>query len=129
MIPLCREQGIGIIPWSPMARGFLAGNRSRDKSGDTTRSKSDAFAHQLYYSDSDWQVLDAVLAVADRYGKTPAQIALAWMLKKPEITAPIIGASKMNHLDQAIEALDIQLTQDDIRELEAPYQPHPILGH
>ena len=129
MIPLCRDQGVGIIPWSPMARGFLAGNRSRDKSGETTRSKSDAFAHELYYSESDWQVLDAVLAVADRYGKTPAQIALAWMLNKPEVTAPIIGASKMPHLDQAIGALEITLSADDIQELEAPYRPHPVLGH
>jgi aryl-alcohol dehydrogenase (NADP+) len=129
MIPLCQEQGSGIIPWSPMARGFLAGNRSRDKSGETTRSKSDAFAHRLYYADSDWQVLDAVLAVAKRHGKTPAQIALAWMFNKPEITAPIIGSSKIHHLDQAIEALEITLSADDIRELEAPYRPHPILGH
>ena len=129
MIPLCREQGIGIIPWSPMARGFLAGNRSRDKSGETARSKSDAFAHQLYYSESDWKVLDAVLSVADRRGKTPAQISLAWMLNKPEITAPIIGASKMPHLDQAIEALEITLSEEEMQELEAPYQPHPILGH
>ncbi len=129
MIPLCRDQGIGIIPWSPMARGFLAGNRSRDKSGETARSKSDDFAHRLYYSESDWKVLDSVLAVADRRGKTPAQIALAWMLNKPEVTAPIIGASKMRHLDQAIEALEITLSNEEIQELEAPYQPHPILGH
>ncbi|HUX22375.1 MAG TPA: aldo/keto reductase [Spirochaetia bacterium] len=129
MIPLCCEQGIGIIPWSPLARGFLAGNRSRDKSGETTRSKSDAFAHELYYADSDWQVLDALLSVAKRYGKTPAQIALAWMLSKPEVTAPIVGASKVHHLDQAIEALEITLSAEDIRELEAPYRPHPILGH
>ncbi len=129
MIPLCRDQAIGIIPWSPLARGFLAGNRTREKSGETARSKSDAFAHSLYYSDSDFAVLDRVAEVANRVGKTPAQIALAWMLHQPGITAPIVGASKMHHLEQAIEALEISLGEDDLKALEEPYTPHPILGH
>lgn len=129
MIPLCIDQGIGIIPWSPLARGFLAGNRTQSKRDDTTRSRSDEFAHRMYYRDDDFAVVDRVVEVANRHGCTPAQIALAWMLHKPYVTAPIVGASKMPHLDQAIAALDIALSGDDIERLEAPYQPHPILGH
>lgn len=129
MIPLCVDQGIGVIPWSPLARGFLAGNRTRDKGGATTRSTSDDYAHNMYYDDADFAVLDAVLAVAQRYGVKPAQIALAWMLHKPGVHSPIIGASKVDQLDELIAALDIKLTADDIAELEAPYVPHPILGH
>lgn len=129
MIPLCIDQGIGIIPWSPLARGFLAGNRTPSKSDSTTRSKSDGFAHHMYYRDDDFAVVDRVVEIAEQHGCTPAQIALAWMLHKPYITAPIIGASKMPHLEQAIAALDIALSDDDIERLEAPYQPHPILGH
>jgi aryl-alcohol dehydrogenase-like predicted oxidoreductase len=129
MNPLCIDQGVGIIPWSPMARGFLAGNRTRDKRGETTRSKSDAFAHSMYYEDNDFNTLDAVIALAKERGVTPAQIALAWMLHKPGITAPIIGASKMPHLEEAIGALDIKLSSDEMARLEAPYQPHPVLGY
>src|SRR5512136_20387 len=102
MLPLCRDQGIGVIPWSPLARGFLAGNRTRDKSGETTRSKSDGFAHSMYYQDSDFKVVDRVLELANRRGTRPAQIALAWMLHQPGITTPIIGASKPHHLDDAL---------------------------
>jgi aryl-alcohol dehydrogenase-like predicted oxidoreductase len=129
MIPLCRDMGVGIIPWSPLARGFLAGTRTRDKGGDSKRSKSDGFAHELYYRESDFAVLERVLALAERLGHTPAQIALAWMLHKPGITAPIIGASKMPHLEQAVAALDISLSDEDIAYLEEPYTPHPVLGH
>lgn len=130
MNPFCVEEGVGIIPWSPLARGFLAGNRTRDKTAtDTTRSKSDSMAHNYYYGDNDFDVLDALLQVAQGQGKAPAQVALAWMLHKPGITAPIIGATKMNHLDDAIAALDIQLSPDEIAVLEAPYQPHPVAGH
>lgn len=129
MIPYCITTGVGLIPWSPLARGFLAGNRTREKGGETTRSKSDGFAHQMYYRDDDFAVLDCVTAMAEQYGCKSAQIALAWMLRKPGITSPIIGASKMPHLDEALAALDIQLTEDDIKSLEAPYQPHPVLGH
>jgi len=129
MIPLCMHEGVGIIPWSPLARGFLAGNRTADHSGQTTRSKSDEFAHKLYYSPSDFSVLDQVKAIAANHGKENAQIALAWMLHKPGVTSPIIGASKMIHLDQALDALDISLTAEEIAQLEAPYVPHTVLGH
>lgn len=129
MIPFCIDQGVGIIPWSPLARGFLAGNRTRDKQAVTTRAGSDPFADHLYFTDADFDVVDCVKALARQKGVSPAQIALAWMLHKPGITSPIIGASKMNHLDEAIAALDMQLTDDEIASLEAPYQPKPILGH
>lgn len=129
MIPLCFDQQIAVIPWSPLARGFLAGNRTPEKSGETTRSKSDAFAHSLYYRPDDFSVLERVTQLADRLSKQPAQIALAWMLHKPAITAPIVGASKMSHLDQAIAALDIRLSPEEIAFLEEPYVPHPVLGH
>jgi aryl-alcohol dehydrogenase (NADP+) len=129
MLPLCRDQGIGVIPWSPLARGFLAGNRTPDKSGETTRSKSDDFAHSMYYHDSDFKVVDRVLELANRRGTRPAQIALAWMLHQPGITAPIIGASKPHHLQDAVAALDIKLSDDERHLLEEPYQPHPVLGH
>ncbi len=129
MNPLCADQGIAVIPWSPLARGFLAGNRTRDKGGETTRSKSDGFAHSMYYDDNDFDTLDAVIALAKEHNATPAQIALAWMLHKPTITSPIIGASKLPHLEQSVAALDIKLSDEEIERLEAPYQPHPILGH
>ncbi len=129
MIPLCIDQGLGVIPWSPLARGFLAGNRTRDKGGETTRSKSDRFAHSMYYQDNDFETLDRVTELAKGRGVSPAQIALAWMLHKPGITSPIIGASKMYQLEEAVAALDIQLSAEDMEYLEAPYRPHPILGH
>src|SRR5262249_44561346 len=128
MIPLCRAEGIGVIPWSPLARGFLAGNRTKAKADETTRSKTDDFAHKMYYEDTDFAVVDRVAEVAQRCGVKPAQIALAWMLHKPGITSPIIGASKMYQLDEAIGALDIQLSPEDITYLEAPYVAHPVLG-
>jgi aryl-alcohol dehydrogenase (NADP+) len=129
MIPLCRDQGVGIIPWSPLARGFLAGNRQPNREGETLRSKSDAFAHSMYYQETDFQVVDAVAKVAEGRGVKPAQVALAWMLQKPWISAPIIGASKMYQLDEAIAAIDISLTADEMKALESPYVPHPVLGH
>ena len=130
MIPLCIDEGIGVIPWSPLARGFLAGNRSRaDRAGETARAKSDDYAQQMYFSDSDFDVVDQVVALAERRGVKPAQIALAWMLHKPGITAPIVGASKMPQLDEALEALSIRLDAEEMAALEAPYRPHPVLGH
>jgi aryl-alcohol dehydrogenase (NADP+) len=129
MIPLCRDQGIGVIPWSPLARGFLAGNRTVDRSGETARSKSDAFAHQMYYQEADFQVLDRCVELAEQRGVKPAQIALAWMLHKPGITAPIIGASKMYQLEEAVAASEIELSSEEIKRLEEPYVPHRILGH
>jgi aryl-alcohol dehydrogenase (NADP+) len=128
MIPLCREEKIGIIPWSPLARGFLAGNRPRQTPGETTRAKSDQFAHRLYYQDSDFAIVDRVTQLAHQRGVSNAQIALAWMLHQPGITAPIIGATKPHHLDEAIRALQVKLSPQEILALEEPYQPHPILG-
>lgn len=124
---LCLEEGIGRIPWSPLARGFLAGNRPKDGAA-TARGKSDVYAKQ-YYGDGDYQILDAVSAVAKEKGVENAQIALAWVLHKPGVTAPIIGATKMAHLEDAVAALDIRLSAEDIERLERDYVPHPVLGH
>ncbi len=129
MIPLCRAEGVGVIPWSPLARGFLAGNRAREYFGETVRAKSDDFAQQLYFQETDFEVVDRVVQLADRFNVAPAQIALAWLLHQDGISAPIIGASKMYQLDQAVAALDTELRPEDCIFLEAPYQPHPVLGH
>jgi aryl-alcohol dehydrogenase-like predicted oxidoreductase len=129
MIPLCIDQGVGLIPWSPLARGFFGGNRNREGSGETVRAKTDGFAKMLYFREGDFSVANRAWEVAKSHGVTGSQIALAWMLNKPHITAPIIGASKLEHLDQSIAALEIKLTPDEIESLEEPYQPHPILGH
>jgi aryl-alcohol dehydrogenase (NADP+) len=112
-----------------MARGFFAGNRKRGGGGETTRSNTDPFANQLYFRESDFAVAERVQKIAEEHGFTGPQIALAWMLHKPHISAPIIGASKMEHLDQAIAALDVKLSDDEIKRLEELYQPHPVLGH
>ncbi len=128
MIPLCVDQGLGIIPWSPLARGFLAGNRTAAKAGETTRAKSDDFAHRMYYQAEDFAIVDRVKEVAASIGKTMPQVALAWMLSKPYITAPIVGASKLPHLEQAVEALSLKLDPRQIAMLEEPYRPHPVLG-
>ncbi|HTU43651.1 MAG TPA: aldo/keto reductase [Bryobacteraceae bacterium] len=128
MLPLCRDQGVGVIPWSPLARGFLAGNRSK-QGGETTRSNSDEYARQMYYQDDDFAIADRLSKVAQAHGLPNMQVALAWILSKPGITAPIIGASKPHHLDEAIAALDVTLSDEEIRNLEEPYRPHKILGH
>ena len=124
MLPLCRAEGIGVIPWSPLARGFLAGNRRAADKGDTERARTDDFAHRLYYADSDFRIVDQVVAVARERGVTAAQIALAWIVQQPGVTAPIVGASKMEQLDQAVAALDITLSPEELRRLEEPYEPH-----
>lgn len=129
MLPLCREEGIGVIPWSPLARGFLAGNRSKADHGATSRAKTDDFAHKLYYQDSDFAVVDRVTEIANQRGVSNAQVALAWVLAQPGITAPIVGASKMKHLEDTIASLDIKLTADEQASLAAPYTPHVVLGH
>ncbi|HSU60811.1 MAG TPA: aldo/keto reductase [Bryobacteraceae bacterium] len=128
MIPLCQDQGIGIIPWSPLARGFLAGNRNKN-AGETARSKTDEYAHQMYYQDDDFAVVDRLSEVAQAHGLSNVKIALAWILSKPGITSPIIGASKPLHLEDAIAALSIKLPAADVKKLEEPYRPHRILGH
>jgi 1-deoxyxylulose-5-phosphate synthase len=127
MIPLCRDQGVGLIPWSPLARGYLA--RTRDTIATTTRAETDEFTRALYRSPTDLDVVDRNAEVAARLGVTPAQTALAWMLGKPGIVAPIIGASKPQHLQDAIGAIELQLADEDIKALEELYRPHAIAGH
>lgn len=129
MIPVCLAEGIGIIPWSPLARGFLAGNRSREDWGETIRAKTDGFGQTLYYRDADFQIVERVEEVAKQRGVSQAQIALAWILHKPGITSPIIGASKMYQLEEALAALEISFTPEEMTILEEQYQPHPVLGH
>jgi aryl-alcohol dehydrogenase-like predicted oxidoreductase len=128
MIPLCLEEGIGLIPWSPLARGFLAGNRNSQNRGETIRAKTDDFADKLYYRPSDFTVVDRLGEIAKKRGVSNAQIALAWILAKPGVSSPIIGASKMAHLDQALDALTIHLDESEMKALEEPYEPHPVLG-
>jgi aryl-alcohol dehydrogenase (NADP+) len=129
MIPFCRDTGVGIIPWSPLARGFLSGNRKRGSQDSTTREKTDGFAHSMYYQEPDYQVADRVIEIAKTRGVTPPQIALAWILNQPGITAPIIGATKMNHLEEAIGAVEIKLSDEERKRLEEVYVPHGVLGH
>ncbi len=128
MMPLCRQEGIAVIPWSPLARGFLAGTRTRGTRAATEREKTDSYAHDLYYGDADYDVAEAVAAVAAGKGVSSAQVALAWLLRQPGVTAPIVGASKMAHLEQAVAALDVTLSDEDVKRLEAPYVPHKVLG-
>jgi aryl-alcohol dehydrogenase (NADP+) len=129
MVPLCVDQGVGLIPWSPLARGFLTGRRPRETRGDTLRGQTDTYAHGMYYRDDDYAVVDRVVEVAERHGVKPAQVALAWLLGKPGVVAPIIGASKMYQLEEAVAAVAVKLSDEDMRALEEPYLPHPVLGH
>ena len=134
MLPLCLAEGVGVIPWSPLARGFLASDRRRptggeNARGETTRSQTDPFADHLYYTDADFAVKEALNQLAEAKGLSPMRIALAWVLSKPAVTAPIVGASKLHHLDDAIAALEIRLTEDEIKALEEPYQSKPVLDH
>jgi aryl-alcohol dehydrogenase (NADP+) len=131
MIPLCRDQGVGLVPWSPLARGFLAGNRARDDraAGATARARTDDIALKLYYDDSDFAVLEALKGVAQARGVTNATLAYAWLLSRPGVTAPIVGASQTWQLEEAVKALEVTLTPEDSAALEAPYRPHPVLGH
>jgi len=129
MMPLCETEEIAVIPWSPLARGLLAGSRKAiDDKSATTRQETDGMTDFLYDEASDWDVVESVLAVAKERDRPPAQIALAWMLSKPFVTAPIIGATKLSHLEDAIAATEISLSQEEIERLEAPYRPHPVKG-
>ncbi len=128
MMPLCELEGTGVIPWSPLARGMLAGTRSKLGDGSTSRSSSDALDKIFYDQRSDWDVVEAVKKVAANRGEPPARIALAWLLSKPAVTAPIVGATKLEHLDDAIAATEIELTPDEVAILEQPYRPHPVKG-
>src|SRR6202789_365577 len=129
MMPLCRDEGIAVIPWSPLARGFLAGSRRRQDKGETARAKSDEFAHMMYYQDSDFTVVERVSEIAQKRGVPNAQVALAWLMQTPGVTAPIVGASKPHHLDDAVAAAALKLDAAEIKALSEPYKPHRVLGH
>ena len=129
MIPLCLDQGVGCIPWSPLARGMLAGNRTRDGGRHTTRSGTDPFADYLYDQPTDFDVVDAANEVAAARGVPTAQVGLAWLLSKPGVSAPILGSTKAKHLEDALAAEELVLSDDEVERLEKPYVPHPVLGH
>jgi 1-deoxyxylulose-5-phosphate synthase len=128
MLPLCRAEGIGVIPWSPLARGLLAGTRRAGLEGSSTRAKTDDYAHKLY-EDSDLAVANRVEETARRRGQSPARIALAWLLSRPGLTAPIVGATRMEHLEDAAASVDVSLSEEEARFLEEPYRPHDVRGH
>jgi aryl-alcohol dehydrogenase-like predicted oxidoreductase len=129
MIPQCIDQGVGLLPWSPLARGLLAGNRTSSGDKLTTRAQTDQFADSLYVPELDFPVVDRVGEVASEHGVSSAQVALAWLLHKPGVTAPIVGATKLGHLDDALTAEQLRLSDDEIARLEEPYVPHAISGH
>ncbi len=129
MFPLCAAEGIGVIPWSPLARGFLAGNRQRGARDATPRERHDDFGHGLYYADTDYDIADRVVELARRKGVLPIQVALAWVANRPGVTAPIIGASRLEQLDQLVEGLAVTLADDERTFLEERYVPHRVLGH
>ena len=129
VMPLCREEGLGVIPWSPLARGFVMGNRRPEDFGDTVRAKTDAFAHGLYYLPSDFAIVERITQVARGRGISNAQVALAWLLAKPGVTSPIVGASKMFQLEEAVNAIGVKLEEAEMKALEECYQPHAIRGH
>jgi aryl-alcohol dehydrogenase-like predicted oxidoreductase len=129
MLPLCKAEGIGVIPWSPLARGFLAGGRAAPKTGETARAKSDELSPKLYFRDADHAVVQALGEIAAARGLSNTQVALAWVLRNPAITGPIVGASKLHHLDDAVSALGVTLSDEEVARLEAPYQPKPVLDH
>jgi len=128
MLPLCRAEGIGVIPWSPLARGLLAGGRRKGLEGESTRAKTDEYAHKLY-EDSDLAVAQRVEETARRRGLSPARIALAWLLSRPGLSAPIVGATRMEHLEDAAASVDVSLSEEESRFLEEPYRPHDVRGH
>jgi 1-deoxyxylulose-5-phosphate synthase len=129
MIPQCIDQGVAVLPWSPLARGFLAGTRTRGGERVTTRADTDAFAEQLYGHPEDFDVAERVAEIAGERGVAPAQVALAWLLHRPGVTAPIVGATKLAHVKDALGATELTLSADETARLEEPYVPHPVLGH
>jgi aryl-alcohol dehydrogenase-like predicted oxidoreductase len=129
MIPQCIDQGVGVIPWSPLARGMLAGNRTREGERLTTRAQTDSFADSLYKPELDFAVVDRVAELAAERNCTSAQVALSWLLHKPGVTAPIIGATRLEHLEDALGAERLKLSEEDVERLEELYQPHAIAGH
>jgi aryl-alcohol dehydrogenase-like predicted oxidoreductase len=129
MIPQCLDQGVGILPWSPLARGLLAGNRTREGERRTTRAQTDAFADHLYKPELDFDVIDRLVEVAGERGDPPAQVALAWLLHKPGVTAPTVGATQQAHLEDALTAERLSLSSEEVESLEESYVPHPTAGH
>ena len=129
MIPLCIHEGIGVIPWSPLARGALARPRPATEQRTTPRAKTDTFGHDMYDGQIDWEIVDVVQRIASARGVSAAQVALAWLLARPGVTAPIVGASKPPQLSDAIAAVELQLAPEEMAALEAPYRPHKIIGH
>ena len=129
MLPLCVDQGVGVLPWSPLARGLLAGNRTREGDRLTTRARTDEFGDSLYRPEIDFAVVDRVSEMASARGVSNAQVALAWLYHKPAVTAPIVGATKVEHLEDALAAEQLLLTDDEVATLEEPYVPHEISGH
>ena len=129
MIPQCIDQGVAVLPWSPLARGLLAGTRTREGDRLTTRARTDSFGDSLYTPDVDFAVVDRAGEVAGDRGVAQAQVALAWLLHKPGVSAPIVGATKLEHLEDALAAVEISLSEDEITRLEEPYVPHAISGH
>lgn len=127
-IPFCLEEGIGMIPWSPLARGFLAGNRKRGEKSASLRDQHDAWGHTLYFTEPDYAVVDRVVEIAARKGVLPIQVALAWILGKPGVTAPIVSATRLEQLDQLVAGMSVALTAEEVAALEEPYLPHPVLG-
>ena len=127
-IPFCIEEGIGVIPWSPLARGFLAGNRKRGEKSASLRDQHDTWGHTLYVADEDYDVVDRVVEVAKQKGVTPIQVALSWIVNKPGVTAPIVSATKLEQLDQLVEGLSVKLTPEEIAAVEEPYVPHKVIG-
>ncbi|HWI19945.1 MAG TPA: aldo/keto reductase [Vicinamibacterales bacterium] len=128
VIPFCIEEGIGVIPWSPLARGFLAGNRKRGEQTASLRDQHDTWGHTLYYSEPDYQVVDRVVEIAAQKGVKPIQVALAWILGKPGVTAPIVSATKLEQLDQLVEGMKVTLSPEEVAALEEPYVPHKVIG-
>lgn len=127
MLPLCKEEGVGVLPWSPLARGYLT--RRPDQKRATTRGRDDDFARHLYSFDAADTIIDRVVDLAEARGVGPAQVALAWLLAQPSVTAPIVGATKLKHLEDAVAAVDLTLTDDELKRLGEPYAPRPVLGH
>ena len=129
MIPLCADQGVAVLPYSPLARGVLAGNRGRQGERRTTRAGTDPLSDERYNSPGDFDVADRLAEVAAARGAPPAQVALAWLLSRPTVTAPIVGATRLGHISDALAAVQLTLTEEEVRQLEEPYLPHPVLGH
>ena len=128
MIPLCKDQGVALLPWSPLARGFLTGRYKRGKTPDSSRYKTDKYFAERFFRPEDFDVLERVEEASKEKDVTPSQIALAWLLHKG-VTSPIIGATGIEHIEEAVESTQLQLSDDDVKRLEEPYKPHPILGH